>query len=510
MFEAHKAMIRRINNIKEYQQFFRGDGIDIGAGSDCIDAFIQQFPQMRTVHNYDLRVAGAEKCGQILDNSYNFLHSSHWLEHFSDPTTVVNHWVRVVKVGGFIIITVPDEHMYEKDMWPSPFNSRHQWSFRFGGNSERSTSIDAIKFFNTIPDVSVISIKRVTENYFETDEDLTARTDINVECGIEIILKKTKHTAKPIAKWNLNPFCFMLNSLAMGDVIAAVPVVKHMIDNYYTEPGSYYVVAKEMFRPLFWFVPDQYFHNFEQPDNNWDIPKGFAIGILNQKTEVGTGVIRNTPKAIHLAQFASFKLVDRLLDKKDLNYVPLPTVDVSRFGVDFSKTVVLITSYRDVTRMWKAEYMLEVAAWIRGRGLTPVFIGKTDMNLDSSVRPKTSLPDDVSEYGLDLRNQTNMLELTTICGLSKAVVGLDSGPIHLAGTTKVPIVCGYTSVSPEYRIPIREEGITYPVSSGVPCDGCESKWAGNFWNYENCYLGTNACCENMTADRFIEKLELFL
>lgn len=308
----------------------------------------------------------------------------------------------------------------------------------------------------------------------------------------------------------LDPMCFMMNTFAMGDFIASAPVIKYMVDKWYTKPESYIVAAKKAFWPLLPFIPEANLRNYDDKDS-WGVPKGFAIGIINKKVEAG-GITRLTPKHIHLAEFASLMLADRLIAKEHLNYVPLPKVDVSKFGVDFTKAVILITSYRDVTRMWQSDHILGVAEWVKDKGYTPVFIGKTDMDahVRAAVIPKTSLPDDISSYGIDLRNQTTIQELASIFAESKAVCGLDSGPIHLAGTTSIPIICGYTSVSPEYRIPYRTEGVTYPIVPSIPCIGCESRWTSNLWNYENCFLKTVECCNQMTSNRFIQVLSAIL
>ena len=305
----------------------------------------------------------------------------------------------------------------------------------------------------------------------------------------------------------LNPHCFMLNSLAMGDVIAAAPVVKHMVENYYTDPGSYMVVAKQAFRPILHFIPDSNFHDFDKKENTWGIPADFAISILNTKKDYLT---RNTPKHMTLGQFASLKLADRMLSPKDYHYVPLKKVDVSHLGVNFKETVILVTSYRDATRAWHADSVLAVAKYIRGKGLTPVFIGKTDMDIATHLIPKTSLPESAGVFGIDLRNKTSVPELATLMGQAVAVCGIDSGPIHIAGTTSVPIVCGYTSVSPEHRIPSRPRGKTYPVVPKTPCIGCESKLESHFWNFEDCYLGHINCCKDMTPNLFIDELEKIL
>jgi ADP-heptose:LPS heptosyltransferase len=312
---------------------------------------------------------------------------------------------------------------------------------------------------------------------------------------------------KNITRWVLNPTCFMLNTLAMGDAIAAVPVVKYMIENYYTDPCSYMVVAKQMFRPFFHFIPDSNFRNYEDKDNDWGIPADFSISALNAKNQ--GKILRNVPRMYHLSEFASIKLADRILTLDELNYVPLKKVNIDKFG-PFSSAVILVSTYRDETRAWKADYMLEIAAWIRKQDLLPVFVGKTDMNMDTHLIPKSDLPEDISAHGLDLRNKTTISELATIMSKSRAVIGLDSGPIHLAGCTDVPIVCGYTTVDAIHRVPIRTTGVTYVVKPELECLYCESRWASHYWNYEQCFLGTAECCNQMKADKFIQKLKLIL
>jgi predicted SAM-dependent methyltransferase len=509
MLEASKAMIRRKDKPK-YQEYFTGKGVDIGCGDDCISKFKSDFPAMESCREYDLVHGDGERCQNLLDETFDFLHSSHCLEHLKDPVRGMKNWIRVVKNGGFLVITVPDETMYEKDVWPSRLNSQHYWSFRFNKENERSTSLEVVNFFSQFKDTVIVSVTRLEDGYYDTEEDLTKRTDISVECAIEIVLKKVSHTYKPLSRWVLNGFCFMLNSLAMGDVIAAAPVVKYMIENYYSQDGDsdrYMVVGKEMFRPIFWFVPDENWHNFEDKENNWGIPDGWILGCLNQKVEKGMRIARNTPKSMHLSQFAAFKVVDRALPEENLCYIPLPEVDISHFEFDVTNAVIIVSSYRDTTRLWKAAFVLHIAAWLKMQNFVPVFIGKTDMNLDTHLIPKTSLPADLSAIGIDLRNKTTIPELATLMKYSAAVIGLDSGPIHLAGTTSVPIVCGYTSVAPEHRIPIRKVGTTLAVVPDVRCKHCESNWASHLHNYEECYFGPDPqCCNEMTAEKFIKML----
>lgn len=44
----------------------------------------------------------------IADNSYDFLISSHVIEHIADPIKALNEWKRVVKPAGFLLIIAPN------------------------------------------------------------------------------------------------------------------------------------------------------------------------------------------------------------------------------------------------------------------------------------------------------------------------------------------------------------------------------------------------------------------
>lgn len=52
----------------------------------------------------------------IDDNCYDFLHASHCLEHMVDWKIALENWIRVVIPRGYLIITIPEEQMYEKNL----------------------------------------------------------------------------------------------------------------------------------------------------------------------------------------------------------------------------------------------------------------------------------------------------------------------------------------------------------------------------------------------------------
>jgi SAM-dependent methyltransferase len=67
----------------------------------------------------------------ILDASYDFVYSSHCLEHMSDVHETLINWVRILRPGGILYLAVPDFILYEKGIWPSQFNPDHKATFSF-------------------------------------------------------------------------------------------------------------------------------------------------------------------------------------------------------------------------------------------------------------------------------------------------------------------------------------------------------------------------------------------
>lgn len=291
---------------------------------------------------------------------------------------------------------------------------------------------------------------------------------------------------------------YCLNGAAVGDLVAAAPVVKFMID-YYHQNADYRVALIEDFREIFWFVPDD---KIIPVAEKYD--PSFAVRKLNMDGG-GGNVARLTPSRLKLTHYACIGLTSRILPDSVLKYVPLPEVDVSKFNVDFSKAAIFITTYRDITRAWKGSEIIKVAKYVEEQGLTPVFIGKTGK---FSIWKTLAVSDfEDPGFGVDLRNQTTLSELATIMGKSKVVFGMDSGPLHLAFTTNVPVVAGFTNVEPTLRIPARDSGaLTSVVVPKSICRFCQSNMNLDFWNFTKCPRGQQLpeCTQQMTGEEFIE------
>ena len=122
MYEQSKAARRRFSDGAFHARYFVGEGIDIGGKPDPLSQYCGLFARMTSVRTWDLADGDAQVLAGVADGIYDLLHSSHCLEHMRDVREALKHWIRIVKPGGFLVITVPDEDLYEQGRWPSPFN----------------------------------------------------------------------------------------------------------------------------------------------------------------------------------------------------------------------------------------------------------------------------------------------------------------------------------------------------------------------------------------------------
>lgn len=195
MWEQSKAAMRRYRDGAFHSRYFVGDGIDIGSGPDGLASMLGIFPRMRSCRNWDLPDGDAQLMEGVPDSQYDFVHSSHCLEHMREVPEALYHWARILKPGGFLIVTVPDEDLYEHGQWPSRHNPDHKWSFTLHKN--RSSMPNSL---NILDLVLLMSNKLILERAWqindfycdsvgpEIDQTLLPTT----ECAIEVIWRKRR------------------------------------------------------------------------------------------------------------------------------------------------------------------------------------------------------------------------------------------------------------------------------------------------------------------------------
>ena len=127
------------------------------------------------------------------DGRFDFVHSSHTLEHMQDPRIALANWARIVKPGGYLIITVPDEDLYEHGHWPSRYNPDHLWSFTIcKAASTMPKSINVVDLAREFGDRLELERLVLVRDFFRKDipPDTDQTATFAAECAIEIIWRK--------------------------------------------------------------------------------------------------------------------------------------------------------------------------------------------------------------------------------------------------------------------------------------------------------------------------------
>jgi len=192
MNETSKALLRRLHDVRFANTYFVGDGIDIGCGPDPISKYSQQFPLMKSLKPWDIQDGDAQQMSGVADNMFDFVHSSHCLEHLWDPHEAFTNWIRICKPGGYIITTIPDEDLYEQGVWPSNFNSDHKTSWTILKKESWSySSINLNEFLINFKDqLEILKIELINNSFIYGLERVDQTYNMSSECAIEFIVRK--------------------------------------------------------------------------------------------------------------------------------------------------------------------------------------------------------------------------------------------------------------------------------------------------------------------------------
>lgn len=192
MDETGKSVQRRLHDAAFLTRYFRGEGIDIGAGPDPLGMYMGLFPLLRDVRRWDVNDGDAQAMDGVPDLRYDLVHSSHCLEHLADPAEAVRNWFRIVRPNGHLVVLVPDEDMYEQGEWPSTFNADHLWTF--ATYKARSWSPRSVNVFDLLrplgPAADIVKVERLVasfrEGMYRFDQ---TRTPVG-ECAIEFVVRR--------------------------------------------------------------------------------------------------------------------------------------------------------------------------------------------------------------------------------------------------------------------------------------------------------------------------------
>jgi len=134
-----------------------GQGIDIGCGLDPISPDAMPFDQEQ---------GDANRITEYVKQQFDFVFSSHCLEHMHDPKGALLEWWKLVRPGGVLFIVVPDEDIYEQGHWPSRLNDDHKVTFTISKRQSWSpVSVNVLDLVQALPGGELVSMQVQNNNY---------------------------------------------------------------------------------------------------------------------------------------------------------------------------------------------------------------------------------------------------------------------------------------------------------------------------------------------------------
>jgi SAM-dependent methyltransferase len=192
MKECSKSILRRLADPNFINRYFVGSGLDVGGKPDPLVLYRELFCQMGSVRTWDREDGDAQFLDGLIEAEFDFVHGSHCLEHLNDAKEGLHNWFRVVRPGGYLIVTVPDEDLYEQGVFPSTFNHDHKWTFTIlKSHSWSNRSLNIIDLVRALGDsAELVRLEQLSSTYrFKLPRYDQTMTPI-AECGIEFILRK--------------------------------------------------------------------------------------------------------------------------------------------------------------------------------------------------------------------------------------------------------------------------------------------------------------------------------
>ena len=136
-----------------------GKGLDIGCGDDPVRPDVQHF---------DIEHGDANCVTQFVTEleTFDYVFSSHCLEHMHDPRSAIEEWWKLVKPDGMMFVVVPDEDLYEQGYWPSLFNSDHKSTFSICKQQSWSpVSRNLLDLARALPNGEIVSLRLQDQRY---------------------------------------------------------------------------------------------------------------------------------------------------------------------------------------------------------------------------------------------------------------------------------------------------------------------------------------------------------
>lgn len=312
---------------------------------------------------------------------------------------------------------------------------------------------------------------------------------------------------------------FVLNHGALGDVITSLPPIAFARQMYRSMMMKVWCPPWQMdlLRHLLAPYGEFEFHDVTTMPATRAARVAMNMGPLSINTAVSSS---HTRCRVHMVDYAYNFLINAQPENMEQRsyLIKAPLGPRPKIEGDY---VVFPVGATSNNKLFKASVMGPILHWCLENGYRPVIVGTktshTQTEMDGVMKPivireeSQMIAKNIFGRCLDMREQTTLLELRDILGHARAVVGVDGGTLHLAGTTDTAIVFASGTTLPKHRYIARQGNpshkIRYVGPRDLECTGCQSNWPLVTLHFTECAYGDNLCMDRLHYDDFINGLK---
>jgi ADP-heptose:LPS heptosyltransferase len=311
------------------------------------------------------------------------------------------------------------------------------------------------------------------------------------------------------------PICLDLSYCsALGDTICSTPTLRKVSESYQKKIT---VITKypEIFKnnPYVDKIYSPSSVNIEYIKDNFIYHNSFHS--VGKQNEDGVEFKHNN---MDIRQFHATKLGFMLSEyEMDCEYYPENFEPIDNLPGRF----VLIHPVQTwPSRTWESSKWMELTRRLNSLGIPVISIGKDSSEVGFFNVEKPIFNFEI-EKGLNLMNKTTISQAWHLINKSICFVTMDSGLLHLSGTTDANIIMLGSSIKPEFRLPYRKGTQSYKqeyVSGGCRLNcASDMKYGVKEWGSIQNVPPLISCLENKktfechpSVDLVVEKINYFL
>lgn len=246
----------------------------------------------------------------------------------------------------------------------------------------------------------------------------------------------------------MKPVCLNLEACnGLGDLICSTPTIKKISEAY----GCKITILSpmpELFKKNPYVEASYKFSSVDMDYFNKNYLMHNSFYNVGKKNERGIEYKHNR---IDIRQFHAIHL-GFMLARDEMECFYRPTEEL-KFEIPENYVLIHPVSTWPV-RTWPSINWMNLTQMLNEDNINVVSIGK-----DSSEKGFFNVDKPVFNFeiekGMNLMNKTNISDCWHLINRASCFVTMDSGLLHLAGTTNTPIIHLGSSIKPEFRIPYR-------------------------------------------------------